>query len=108
MNKEELLEKARQENKGKDVADLEAQRKGAYLAYLIGMFLIFAINIVEWLVLKRLNYGGNLVIFIMATVAFSIKYRTLKKKHELFVAIVYGFGAVFWLVMWVLQLCGVI
>ena len=106
MNKEEVLKMAQDENQGKDVADLEAQKSGAYLAYLVGMLLIFVINVVEWIVLQHINNGGNLVIFVMATIAFSIKYRSMKKKHELFVAIVYGIGALFWLIMWIMELCG--
>lgn len=106
MKREEVLAKAQSEGNGRDIADLEAQKKGAYIAYLVGMLLIFVINIVEWIIMRHINNGGNLVIFIMATIAFSIKYQVLKKKHELFVAIVYGMGAVFWLVMWILELCG--
>ena len=30
MNKEEILKMAQTENRGRDVADLDAQRKGAY------------------------------------------------------------------------------
>ena len=106
MNREEVLAKAQSEGNGRDIADLEAQKKGAYIAYLIGMFLIVVINIVEWIIMRHINNGGNLVVFVMATIAFSVKYRTLRKKHELFVALVYGLGAIFWLVMWILELCG--
>ena len=45
MNKEEILAKAQNENNGKDIADLDAQKKGAYIGYfvgIIGILLIFA------------------------------------------------------------------
>ena len=108
MNRDEILKQAQEENRGKDVADLEAQHKGAYFAYLVGVCLIVLIDVVEGIVLNRINYGGNLAVFVMATVAFWIKYRALRKKHELFVALAYGVGALTWGVLWILQLCGVI
>lgn len=108
MNKEDILKKAQEENKGKDMADLEAQRRGAYFAYLIGICLIIVVDIVEGIVLHRISYGCNMAMFAMAFVAFFTKYRIRSKKHELFVAIAYGIGTACWIAAWILQLCGVI
>lgn len=108
MKKEDILKMAQDENKGRDVADLEAQHQGAYFAYLIGICLIIVVDIVEGIVLHRISFGCNMAMFVMAFVAFLTKYRLRGKKHELFVAIAYGLGAVVWMVMWILQLCGVI
>ena len=108
MNREDILKMAQDENKGKDVADVEAQHKGAYRAYFVGIILIIAVNIVEGFVFNRISYGGTMAIFAMGFTAFLIKYLTLRKKHELFVALTYGFFTVMWLVLWILQLCGVI
>ncbi len=108
MNREDILKMAQSENKGKDVADLDAQRRGAYLAYLIGVCLIVAVDIVEGIILHRISYGCNMAMFVMAFVAFLTKFRLRAKKHELFVAIAYGIGAAGFAVAWILQLCGVI
>ena len=107
MNREDILAKAQSEGKGKDVADLEAQQRGAYFAYLIGICLIIVVDIVEGIVLHRISFGCNMAMFVMAFVAFFTKYRIRGKMHELFVAIAYGLGAVVWTVLWILQLCGV-
>ena len=108
MNREDILKMAQQENGGKDVADLEAQRRGAYFAYLIGICLILAVDIVEGIVLHRISFGCNMAMFVMAFTAFVTKYRIRRQKHELFVAIAYGVGAAVWAALWVLQLCGVL
>ena len=108
MNKEDVLKKAQEENKGKDVADYEAQRSGAYFAYMIGICLIVFVDIVELIVLHRMSYGGNMVMFTMAFVAFLVKYRSRKKVHEIFVAIAYGIFAVGCTIAWIMQLCGLI
>ena len=108
MEKEEILAKAQVENKGKDIADLDAQRKGAYIAYFVGLFLIIIWDIVEGFRFHHINYGGNMALFGMAFTAFVVKYIKLRKKHELIVAIVYGLGTIAFLVLWILQLIGVI
>ena len=108
MNKEEILAKAQSENKGRDVADLDAQRRGAYIAYLVGVILLGAVELVEWLVFDRFSYGAIMAIFAMGFTAFLIKYIVARKRHELFVTICYGCLTVLWLVMWIRQLCGVI
>ena len=108
MNKEDILKMAQEENKGKDVADLEAQKKGAYRAYFVGVILIILVCFVEGFVLHHSNYGGTMAVFAMGFTAFLIKYLTLRKKHELFVALIYGAMTLLWLILWILHLCGVI
>ncbi len=107
MEKEEVLMQAQQENKGKDIADLDAQRRGAYIAYFVGLFLIIIWDLVEGFVFHRINYGGNMALFAMAFTAFLVKFIKLRKKHELIVAIIYGIAAIAFLVLWILQLVGV-
>lgn len=107
MEKNEILAQAQQENKGADLADLEAQRRGAYFAYLVGVFLIIIWDVVEGIVYHRVNFGGNMVLCAMAFSAFFIKFVTLKKKHELIVCLLYGAGMIAFLVLWILQLVGV-
>lgn len=108
MNREDILKKAQKENNGKDVADLDAQRRGAYFAYIVGVCLIILVDIVEGIVLHRISYGCNAAMFAMAFIAFLTKYRILHKRHELVVTILYGLCTAVWTVMWVLQLCGVL
>ncbi len=106
MEKEEILMQAQRQNKGKDVADLDAQRKGAYIAFFVGMFLIIIWDVVEGILFHHINYGGNMALFAMVFTAFVVKFVQLRKKHELIVAIVYGLGTITFLVLWILQLAG--
>ena len=107
MERNEILAKAQEENKGKDIADLDAQRKGAYIAYFVGLFLILIWDVVEGIAFHHINFGGNMALFAMAFTAFLVKYLSLRKRHELIVAIIYGLAAVAFLVLWILQLAGV-
>ena len=108
MNKEDILQKAREEGKGIDLSDIDAQKKGTYIAYMVGIIVILIWNIVEQIVYNKINFGGNMAILSMLFTAFLVKYLKLKKKHELMILILYGFGTIIFLVLWILQLIGVI
>ena len=104
MDKESILNRAQAENRGRDEADLEAQRRGAWIAYLVGITGMIAVNVINAAVLGTVSHGPNMIICLMAGVAFFVKYGMLKKKHELVIACVYGALALMFLVFWLLQL----
>ena len=74
MNKEDILQKAREEGKGIDLSDIDAQKKGTYIAYMVGIIVILIWNIVEQIVYNKINYGGNMVIHSMLFTVFLVKY----------------------------------
>ena len=104
MDKNEILAKAQSENKGMDIADLDAQKKGAYIGYFVGIIGIILIDIINGIVFKSVNHGPNMVIALMCFSAFITKYIKLRKTHELIVAICYALLGVMFLVFWILQL----
>ena len=106
MNRDEILKKAQSENKGRDEADLDAQRRGAYIAYMVGICLLAVVELVEWLVFGRISCGAIMAIFAMGFTAFLIKYIVARKKHELIVTICYGCLTVIFLIGWILRLTG--
>ena len=108
MEKEEILMKAQQENKGKDIADLEAQKKGTNIGFMVGGLAFIAIIIVELIVTGVMHYEIMGGCFVMLGVSFFVKYAHTKKKHELFVAILYTLIAIGWLTFWILRLTKVI
>ncbi len=104
MEKNEILKMAQEDNKGMDIADLEAQKKGAYIGYFIGIIGIILVDVINGVVFKTINHGPNMVIALMCFTAFIIKYIKLKKTHELIVSIIYALLAIMFLVFWILQL----
>lgn len=108
MEKEEILMKAQQENKGKDIADLEAQRKGTNIGFMVGGLAFIAIVIVEMVVTGVMHYEIMGGCFLMLGTSFFVKYISLRKKHELVVAICYTLIALGWLTFWILRLTKVI
>ena len=108
MEKEEILMKAQQENKGKDIADLEAQRKGTNIGFMVGGLAFIAIVIVETVVTGIMHYEIMGGCFLMLGTSFFVKYISLRKRHELVVAILYTLIAIGWLTFWILRLTKVI
>ena len=108
MNKEEILSKAQSEGKERDLPEREARKNGAWLAYIIGVVLLIIVDTVNGFVLHYVNRGADFALFSMPFVIFLVKYLQLRRKHELVVAIIWGVLALSMLVVWILQLSGVI
>ena len=108
MNREDILAKAQQEGKGQDLPDREAQRSGAWTAYIVGVVLLILVDTVNGLVLHYVNRGADFALFSMAFVMFLIKYLRLRRRHELIIALIWGALALSMLAVWVLQLTGVL
>lgn len=108
MNKDEILLKAQEENKGKDLADKSAQKDGSWIAYSVGVILIILVDTINGFVLHNVNRGADFALFTMAFIIFLVKYIKLRKKHELIPLIIWGVLSISMLVLWILQLCGVL
>ena len=108
MDREEILAKAQSEGKQRDLPDLEVQKNGAWTAYILGVILLILVDTVNGFVLHYVNRGADFALFSMAFVVFLTKYRRLRKKHELIMTIIWGVLALSMLVVWILQLTGVL
>ncbi|MBO4219301.1 MAG: hypothetical protein J5933_00025 [Clostridia bacterium] len=108
MNREEILARAQSEGRQKDLPDIEAQRNGAWSAYIIGVVLLIIVDTVNGIVLHYVNRGADFALFSMAFVLFLTKYLRLRKKHELVITVIWGVLALSMLAVWILQLTGVI
>lgn len=104
MEKDEILELAQKDNKNLDIADLEVQKSAAMIGYYVVALGIIIVTIVDKLVLDKFNFGAITACLLMFSVAFLVKFIKLKKKHELFVCLIYLLGAIFGLVCWILEL----
>jgi len=108
MKKEEVLALAQNEGKERDLPDREAQRSGAWAAYIVGVVLLIIVDTVNGIVLHYVNRGADFALFSMAFVVFLIKYIRLGKRHELITAIIWGALALSMLAVWIMQLAGVL
>ena len=107
MEREEILSKAVEDNKGMDIADLEAQKSASVAGYYVVATLILVVTLVDKAVLDKTNFGALMACFMMFSIAFLVKYIKLKRRHELIVSILYGLVAVASLVCWIMDLAKV-
>ena len=98
MNKEEILERSRAENKGTDDREKQVLIKAGQIAFTVGGVMCMLIALFNS-ILSMVDHGGTRADPKLNTMLWSIylsmlgslflyKYIKLKKKHELFLAII--------------------
>lgn len=104
MNRDEILRASKEENKNRDIADIEFSKDGIRIAWIVTVCLAVIAGLVDHHVYGR---GFPEMLFVVSaglTIVFFSKYTKMKKRHELFVTIAYGIATVCWLVAWIIQL----
>lgn len=104
MNREEILEKSRQENHGQDVANLEVSRSSMVFGRVVSVCLLAVVAVTEAIRYDRMNSGIFFAIMAGLSAIFIRKYVKLRKKHELYISIAYVIATVAFLISWILQI----
>lgn len=79
MNKEEILEKSRQENKNRDIAEIDRARSDSRFAVIFTMLFTCLFAVMTILVTEKMNYGAIATAICML---FSMQlHRTIKSKN---------------------------
>ena len=104
MNREEILAKSKQENHGQDIANLEVSKASMLFGWITAVCLLALVGVVEAFVYDRVNNGIFFAVMAGCAAIFTNKYLKLRKRHELFIAIVYIAAAIAFCVAWILQL----
>ena len=89
MNKEEILERSRKENKNQDMYEKEVIIQGDHYACIAAGVLATIFFVIQIFTGGGMNYGLYSVVFSMPMAGFWMKYLRMHKKHELFVAVCY-------------------
>ena len=104
MNKEEILAKSKQENRGQDIANLEVSRASMLFGWITAVCLLAFVAVVEALDYSRMNNGIFFAVMAGCSAIFANKYLKLRKRHELYITIVYIVATIAFLIAWILQL----
>ena len=89
MNKEEILERSRKENKNQDIYEKEVIIQGNRYACIAASVLATLFFVIQIFTGGGMNYGLYAVVVSIPMAGFWVKYIKLHKKHELFVAVCY-------------------
>ena len=89
MNKEEILEKSRAENRNKDIYEKEVLKQAGTSAVIVMMVLATIFFVVQIFVGGGINWGIWALVFSSNMTTFWVKYIKLRRNHELVMAITY-------------------
>ena len=106
MNREEILEKSRRENKGTDEIELIVLNSAGKLAAQIGMLICCAVAVLQVSFTDSMSYESWMIYFSILGTLFIVKYIKLHKRHELLLAILFSGLFVFFTVLFVRRLAG--
>ncbi len=106
MNRDEILEKSRRENKGTDEMELIGLNSAGKLAAQIGMLICCAVAVLQVAFTDSMSYESWMIYFSILGTLFTVKYIKLHKRHELLLAILFSGLFVFFTVLFVRRLAG--
>ena len=89
MNKEEILEMSRAENKNKDIYEIEVLKQSGTSTVIVMMALAAIFFAAQIFVGGGTNWGLWALVFSAHMTTFWVKYIRLRRKHELVMAISY-------------------
>ena len=89
MNKEQILEQSRREHKDQDLYEEEVLKSASNLAAISASVLAVIFFVVQLIVGLGRNYGLFAIVFSILASVFVVKAIKRKKKHEIFVAVMY-------------------
>lgn len=88
MDKDDILAKSRAENQGSDEYEKQVLEKAGKLAAQVGMVVCCIIAAASVLVTERVNSACWVIYFSIYATLFWTKYRHLKRRHELTLAVI--------------------
>ena len=88
MNKNEILEKSRQENKGTDLFEREAMNSASQKAIAVGGLLCMILSFGDVFLGRTFNYALWGIYLSMTGTTLLVKYFHLRKIHELIFGII--------------------
>ena len=89
MDKEEILEKSRAENRNEDIYEKEILKQASTGSVIVMMVLATIFFIAQIFVGEGINWGIWALVFSANMTTFWVKYIKLRRKHELVMAIAY-------------------
>lgn len=89
MNKEEILEKSRIENKNLDLFEREVSQKAGNLAAIIAAILATVFYVIQFFVGLGQNYGLYAVVFSIPATGYLVKAIRMKNKKDIVAAAVF-------------------
>jgi len=108
MNKDDILARSRAENKGNDEYEKQVLEKAGRVSGQAGLLMCCIIAIASTMVTGRVNYGYWAIYFAIPSSLLWVKYRYLKKRRELWLAVASTAVGLLCTVLCILDLAGLL
>ena len=89
MNKDEILEKSRKENKNQDLYEKEISQKAGNIAAIVAAVIGTIFYVIQILVGGGSNYGLYAIVFSIPATGYMVKTIQMKTKRDLVISILY-------------------
>jgi len=106
MDKKEILEMSRRENKNKDIVEVEVLKHGAKVATIAGMLSCCILSVVQVVFKEKVDVSLWIIFFTMMASRELVSYIKLREKSSLVMSILFVALVVFFVVMYIFQLIG--
>lgn len=108
MDRDEILERSRKENRDRDFVEEEAINKAHSIALSVGMIVCGLISVLSGIFQENgVNFSVWIVMWSIWSAVFLVKYHRLRKRHELLFGLFYAVLALFFFVLYLRRELGV-
>ena len=107
MDKDEILERSRKENKDMDLVELEVINKANMIANVVGVMVCGILTVIHAIVRESMDNSAWTVMFSILSTIMLVKYAKLHRWHELMVGLIYLFVTVLFFVWYLRDVLGV-
>ena len=90
MDKEEILEKSRKENRDRDLVEAEVLHRANNIALSVSMLICALVSVLHAIFRDSPDYAVWIVQFGMLSAVMLVKFSRLRRRHELLLGILYG------------------
>ena len=107
MDKDEILERSRKENRNKDFVEGEALSKANGVALTVGLILCALLSVLHSIFKDSVDYSVWTVMFGIMSTVMLVKFAKLRRRHELIVGLGYLALAIFFFAFYLRDVLGV-
>ena len=102
MDKDEILERSRKENKDMDLVELEAINHANMIANVVGVVVCGVLTVIHAVIREGMDNSAWTVMFSILSTIMLVKFVKLRRRHELLIGLVYLFITILFFV-WYLR-----
>lgn len=104
MKKEEILEKARKENKNKDYALIEAENKASKIAGLSIIILSSIYFVSGILITGKTNYGWYSILAVYCAIVYGLRGIKTHKSLDIFCGVLWTIASIMMIIIYFIEL----